>query len=54
MNLRFKHYIIILNFADTSKKGNKFHDHKVSEEKNMKMFSKFLNNGDTERIDDHC
>ena len=46
---------VILNFADISKKGNKFHDHKVSAKKeDKKNVSKFLNNGIVERIGDHC
>ena len=45
--------LVIMNFADISKKGNKFH--KVSTKNDdKKMFPSFLNNGILERIGDHC
>ena len=31
-----------MNFVDISKKGNKYHDHKVSTKNDKKMFCKFL------------
>ena len=45
--------LIIMNFADISKKGNKFH--KVTKKWWIKKnVFKFLNNGILERIGDHC
>ena len=38
MDLCFRHYVIIPNFAEATKKGNKFHDYKSQWNKNGKYF----------------